>query len=274
MLYRYFKSVTLLNTSLSLTPYSFHSWNSKREKSKLGTLQNRSSLELLNSESPDQAQKAAEFFSFCVQNESLSNSQIYQDLFVLWILGNKKTCYFIEFGAVDGIAGSNSLLFEKKFGPTGIVAEPNPRYKDVLKKNRSCKIDLRCVNTLSNELVTFTDVEESPELSTISTYFESDGHAKKRMGKQFQIKTVSLNDLLKEHDAPTEIDYLSVDTEGSELEILSRFDFEKYKPKVVTVEHNHNVEKKLKLESLFEKNGYKRYFPFISAFDLWFVLEK
>ena len=48
-----------------------------------------------------------------------------------------------------------------------------------------------------------------------------------------------LLDLLAAHNCPREIDYLSIDTEGSELPILNAFDFSKYDIKIVTVEHNY-----------------------------------
>ena len=58
------------------------------------------------------------------------------------------------------------------------------------------------------------------------------------------------------HNAPYEVDYLSLDTEGSEYEILKNFDFNKLLLKVIIVEHNftHNREKIL---NLLTKKGYK-----------------
>ena len=79
-----------------------------------------------------------------------------------------------------------------------------------------------------------------------------------------------LNDLLKEYSAPLEIDYLSIDTEGSEYEILKNFDFEKYSFKVITVEHNNTVNKTL-INELLEKNGYKRQLKKLSQFESWYT---
>jgi hypothetical protein len=77
-------------------------------------------------------------------------------------------------------------------------------------------------------------------------------------------------DLLEEHGAPPEIDYLSIDTEGSEYDILESFDFQKYHVSVITCEHNYSPMRD-KLYSLFQKNGYKRKYEHISQFDDWFV---
>ena len=52
-------------------------------------------------------------------------------------------------------------------------------------------------------------------------------------GAKYKVETISLNDMLELHNAPLIIDYLSIDTEGSEYEILSCLDFELYYTKTI-----------------------------------------
>ena len=73
--------------------------------------------------------------------------------------------------------------------------------------------------------------------------------------------TISLNSLLLKHEAPETIDYISLDTEGSEFRILSTFDFNRWDVRFFSIEHNKahredGEEYMQKLISLFEKNGY------------------
>jgi len=77
---------------------------------------------------------------------------------------------------------------------------------------------------------------------------------------------------LKKYNAPKEIDYLSVDTEGSELDILSAFDFNEYRFNCITIEHNF-TENREKLKLLLEQNGYKRIFEHLSKWDDWYIAE-
>ena len=86
------------------------------------------------------------------------------------------------------------------------------------------------------------------------------------------VNTISLIALLKKYNAPKEIDYLSVDTEGSELDILSAFDFNEYRFNCITIEHNF-TENREKLKFLLEQNGYKRVFEHLSKWDDWYIAE-
>jgi hypothetical protein len=87
-------------------------------------------------------------------------------------------------------------------------------------------------------------------------------------GKHYDVSTISLNDLLAEHAAPLDIDYLSIDTEGSEFEILSSLDFEKYDIKVITCEHNYTPAR-VKIHDLLASKGYVRTKTDMSQFDYW-----
>jgi len=202
-----------------------------------------------------------------------SSSQIGQDMFVLAELGFKRDGYFVEFGATNGKDLSNTYMLEKEMGWTGIVAEPAMVWRDDLINNRACKISFDCVWSKSDEMLEFNEVGAA-ELSTIESFSESDGHAQSRTnGKKYNVYTVSLLDLLNQFNAPKEIDYLSIDTEGSEFEILSAFDFDAYKIKVITCEHNFTPMRG-KIMELLESKGYTRKYPEFSRFDDWYVLEK
>ena len=199
-----------------------------------------------------------------------SKSQLRQDLFVLSELDFKKNGFFVEFGATNGKDLSNTWLLEKEFQWNGILAEPAKCWHDALQINRSANKEFNCVWKDSHSTLTFNEVEIA-ELSTIKNYSESDVHKEmRRYGKNYDVKTISLNDLLAKYKAPKEIDYLSIDTEGSEFEILSHFDFSKHSFRVITCEHNFTAYRK-KISELLSKNGYLRVYEEISGFDDWYV---
>ena len=75
------------------------------------------------------------------------------------------------------------------------------------------------------------------------------------------------------YSAPKIIDYLSIDTEGSEYEILKKFNFDKYIFSVITCEHNFTENRK-KIFNLLTSKGYKRIFKDISRFDDWYIYDK
>lgn len=77
-----------------------------------------------------------EFYSDVLKNHKKSASQLFQDLFVLFIHNEKKNGSFLEFGATDGVELSNSYMLEKYFGWTGVLAESSPQWHSELSINR------------------------------------------------------------------------------------------------------------------------------------------
>ena len=201
-----------------------------------------------------------------------SRSQFKQDVFALMVNKFKKGGYFVEFGAANGCDISNTYILEKQFGWRGVLAEPAKIWHKNLIKNRDCNIEFDCVWRTSGELLDFDMVKEG-ELSTLSIFSNSDEHAKARQEKiTYVVNTISLMALLKKYNAPRKIDYLSVDTEGSELDILSAFDFSEYRFNCITIEHNFTKNRE-KLKFLLEQNGYKRIFEHLSKWDDWYIPE-
>jgi FkbM family methyltransferase len=202
-----------------------------------------------------------------------SKSQLGHDIFALIQTDFKRDGYFIEFGATDGLELSNTYLLEKEFGWTGILAEPAKIWHEDLIKNRSCHIDTQCVWSKSGEILTFHE-SDSPMYSTIDSFVASDGHKEHRQyGKKYNVLTISLEDLLKKYSAPKRIDYLSIDTEGSEYEILSNFNFDAYDIRTITCEHNGMPVREDTFKLLTSK-GFFRVETHQSKWDDWYTKTK
>ena len=202
-----------------------------------------------------------------------SKSQITQDLFVISESNFKKNGFFVEFGATDGINFSNTYMLEKEFNWNGILVEPaKVWWKELLKNRPNVVTESLCVWKESNVNIEFNEAKSS-QISTIDLYTNSDLHGSLRKGgKKYLVKTITLMDLLQKHNAPKIIDYLSIDTEGSEFEILNTIDFKKYTFKIITCEHNY-TESKERVFNLLTKNGYIRKYENLSNYDDWYVLN-
>ncbi|CDZ69710.1 Methyltransferase FkbM family [Neorhizobium galegae bv. orientalis] len=199
-----------------------------------------------------------------------SRSQILQDVFVLLHSNFKIGGYFVEFGATNGVDLSNTFLLEKEFKWNGILAEPSRRWHADLAKNRNCNIETDCVWRASNVKLPFRETDAG-ELSTIASYSDSDGHSLTRQsGLEYPVTTISLADMLRKHGAPKKIDYLSIDTEGSEFDILEAFNFEEFEFGLITCEHNYTPQRE-KIHKLLTSNGYVRTWENVSRFDDWYV---
>ena len=190
--------------------------------------------------------------------ERHSQSQLGQDVWVLEQTGFKRNGFFVEFGATDGVALSNTWLLENYFGWDGICAEPNPKFYRQLVQNRACTVADACIAGSSGREVEFI---LAAEFGGIADYAKVDMHADKRSaykerGHFTTMTTISLNDFLEMHNAPRVIDYMSVDTEGNELDILESFPFDKWQINYLTIEHNYTALRP-KLRTLLEANGFR-----------------
>lgn len=199
-----------------------------------------------------------------------SKAQLRQDLFALLETGFKKNGFFVEFGATNGVSLSNSYVLEKEFDWAGILAEPSKFWHESLKNNRNVHIETKCVWSTSNELLDFNETEQG-SLSTVQEFSHEDTHsASRKNGSVYKVETISLTDLLVKYNAPKHIDFLSIDTEGSEYEILKGLDFTAYTFGVIVVEHNYTALRE-KIYQLLTDKGYIRKFTAYSQFDDWYI---
>ncbi len=149
----------------------------------------------------------------------------FQDLWVLYELGAAHAGYFVEFGAASGSALSNSYILEHDFGWTGAIAEPNPVFHEHIARKRKCYFSPKEVHPISGARLSFQCAARPMFSRLVQPGSGTTDEAELEVNETIDVETISLDDLLDVAGAPETIDYLTVDTEGSEFDILPAFDF-------------------------------------------------
>ena len=166
---------------------------------------------------------------------------------------------FVEIGAADGVQISNTYFFEKKLNWSGICVEPRPEAFTRLSEARKCVCLQACITDFSG-WGRFLEVDRAPLLSGLVSKYDprhlervknevatagSDPH-------ELQVRCCTFDELMNANSMST-IDYLSIDTEGGELDLLRSIDFARFSIRAVSVE-NHFAEPAF--EPLMKRNGY------------------
>lgn len=157
--------------------------------------------------------------------------------------------FFVELGANDGVTQSNSLYFERHRGWRGVLVEPTPHNYLKCLKNRSTSSSVYCAACVSFDYtqefvrITYSNLMSAP-VDLESDISDPRKHA--QTGRQFLGKgeavfefgavARTLNSLLLEAKAPAVIDFLSLDVEGAELEVLKGVDHQAFRFKYILVE--------------------------------------
>jgi len=186
-------------------------------------------------------------------------SQLGQDKFLYQnYFKNKRDGFFVELGAYDGVKYSNCFFFEKFLGWNGICVEPIPKQFRKLQSNRTST----CVNSaVSNKtgtarfLCANVEVDEEMLSGLIDSY---DPKHLERISsslvqkEEIEVELTTFNALLDQQGV-NHVDYCSIDTEGSELEILKAIDFSTYSVDFFSIENNYGD---TEIRSFLESNGY------------------
>lgn len=191
-------------------------------------------------------------------------SQFGED-FLLWeFFDHKSNGFYVDVGAFDGVHLSNTYSFELQ-GWRGICVEPHPRYYEFCQQSRPNAICVQAatVGSDAQELVEFF-TEEMGLLSGIEPGREEDvGNRYLARGLEFRgfsrvnVRAITLNRLLNEYlPANNEIDFLSIDVEGTEVDTLMGLNFERYRPRVIVVETNTVAAKQNITRYLHKNCGY------------------
>jgi FkbM family methyltransferase len=176
------------------------------------------------------------------------------------IFHGKRDGVFVEAGAIDGEICSNSYYFEKKLGWTGLCVEPNPVQYAILKKKRICRTDNFAIYhkpgkarflAVGGELTGWGGIVETIEPKHMERI-----QKQIRAGDRYEVDVpcITLAEMLKKHDLQ-KVDFLSLDTEGSEFAILKDFPFQDFDIEVFAIENNFGEQP---IEELMVSNGYEK----------------
>ena len=169
----------------------------------------------------------------------------------LWVFGEvfneQRNGFFLDIGAHDGVAISNTYILENRYDWRGICIEANPDTFEVLRKNRRCQ----CVNACLDQAEgTAAFAKRGVYGGIISS--ETDNKPDSPEGDVIVVvPTTTLSNLLGKLSAPKKIDYLSIDIEGAEERVLKGFPFSDYQISCITVERPSQA-----LRTIFEANGF------------------
>lgn len=199
---------------------------------------------------------------------SNSHAQLLQDVVCLLAHNRKRNGYFVEIGVGNGIDLSNTLMLERDFNWAGILAEPNRSFHEKILHARTAILDSRAVYESTGAILDLEEVANLGELSGLSLHRTARGRQEISV---YTVETITLDDLLEENQAPSEIDYVSIDTEGSEVQILKSLSLKKRHVGFFTIEHNYDARRLEALRAILLPAGYREVLKEISMFDAWFM---
>jgi len=202
-----------------------------------------------------------------------NKSQVGQDKILdEQIFKQKENGVFVEVGALDGFGASNTYFFEKERNWAGLLIEPNPiEFKKMLEIDRklskleNCAIsnEERDINFLSiggpcNVLSGILEFYNTRHLNRIESELQSytsypPGHELYSTKEIIKMKAVKLQTLFDKYNM-TDIDLVSIDVEGAELQVLESIDFDKANISCFLIENNYGLEKET---NFLISKGYK-----------------
>jgi len=183
--------------------------------------------------------------------QSFSQIETKQDLFVALFYKHKRDGYFVDVGAYDGRHLSNTYQLEKLFGWKGVCIEPLQHGFDGLRAHRACT----CVHAAAYSVGGLElEFASSDVLSGIVEHI--DRHTSALTEPRIKVRTTTVTEELDKAKAPAHIDYLSVDTEGSELEVLRGIDWDRYSFGLLSIEHNSVEPRRTEMRRFLEARGY------------------
>lgn len=167
----------------------------------------------------------------------LSYSRAGEDLVINEIFKSKGTGTYIDIGCHDPIKNSNSYLFYNK-GWRGLNIDANEEKINLLNIVKPLDVNINLAVSSEKGEIEYLEIEGDDSMNTTKTEFYNNfiKDQNYNIKKKSFIRCDSLKNILETHLEFSEIDFMTIDVEGSELEILNSNNWNKFKPKVLLIE--------------------------------------
>ncbi|MCB1887699.1 MAG: FkbM family methyltransferase [Rhodocyclaceae bacterium] len=186
-------------------------------------------------------------------------SQSGQDHFIDVVLTDgARDRVFVEVGALDGVTGSNTLFFEMFRGWRGLLVEAVPELAEAARQNRRSPCVSAAVGVPGPARLIQVESGYTQMSGLVSAYDDVTlAHVRQHPAhreRTFEVEVRDLADVLDEAGI-TRVDYLSLDIEGAEVDVLARFPFERIPVAVWSVE---NPASRPEVPEILGAAGYER----------------
>ena len=188
-------------------------------------------------------------------------SQFRQDIFLRYLLfPDKNDGVFLDVGGNHPITINNTYYFEK-IGWTGLAFEPTRKNNSLWPEKRSTP----CLPVALGQQEAWLEFVEYED-DTMSG-LKDNVHFEGKVKDTYQVKVRLLKDVLKEHDIK-KVDFMSLDVEGGELDVLKGIDFEAVDINCILIENDKSGKKERKIRNFLRNHGYYLYARLLID-DVW-----
>jgi FkbM family methyltransferase len=211
--------------------------------------------------------------SFFVSKGIKPESQLLQDLWVISQHG-KVPGFFLDIGAGHPINISNSWVLQSQFGWKGITFEPNAEFSLLHSQIRRSSDVETLKYAVTPERQEFMNYKSDGEYGGNPDNFPGDLHSERNKLREKipteKVQAITLGEVIASRNL-TKIDYLSLDIEGGELDILKSFPFEICQIHLITVEHNYRGEDIREIDAFLKKMNFERSLEFETEWDAFYI---
>jgi FkbM family methyltransferase len=198
--------------------------------------------------------------------ESVRRTQLNQDLLAVIFTG-RGAGYFVEIGANDGFTLSNTVYLEEALHWKGLLVEANIDYLDSLKRRKNAVVS----NVAVAEYAGIMEFVSAGLFGGLSAYLGNEHAQITNAATKSEVRCDVLKAILDAQGVPEVVDFISLDIEGAELQVVRQFSKSGRRFRCGAIEHNYRQPDYDEMCNLLEADGYCIVWRGRTGHDLFFI---